>query len=399
MDQAYDNSDVIAQILELRDQDAEFAEQIEQALDGKQDALTATQMNAVNSGITASKVSTYDGYATQIAGKQDALSTAQMNAANSGITSAKVSTYDGYASQIAGKQDTLSTAQMNAANSGITAAKVSQYDGYASGKQNTLSTAQMNAVNSGITSAKVSQYDGYASQIAAKQDTLIAGSNISIVDNVISATGGGGGGVTVDSALSTTSPNPVENRVITNALGDKQDALSTAQMNAANSGITAAKVSTYDGYAAQITGKQDALSTAQMNAANSGITSAKVSTYDGYASQIAGKQDALSAAQLNAANSGITAAKVSTYDGYAAQIAAKQNAIQTAQITVPAAGGTVTVTGMTATAFVIVSPDPSSFDVYATAGCRCTAQASNALTFAVDETASVAMTVNVGWFA
>lgn len=146
-------------------------------------------------------------------------------------------------------------------------------------------------------------------------------------------------------------------------------------------------------------GKQDALTATQMNAVNSGITASKVSTYDGYATQIAGKQDALSTAQMNAANSGITAAKVSTYDGYAAQIAAKQNAIQTAQITVPAAGGTVTVTGMTATAFVIVSPDPSSFDVYATAGCRCTAQASNALTFAVDETASVAMTVNVGWFA
>lgn len=36
----------------------------------KQDALTATQMNAVNSGITSAKVGTYDGYATQISGKQ-----------------------------------------------------------------------------------------------------------------------------------------------------------------------------------------------------------------------------------------------------------------------------------------------------------------------------------------
>lgn len=37
----------------------------------KQNALNATQMNAVNSGITSSKVSTYDGYASQIAGKQN----------------------------------------------------------------------------------------------------------------------------------------------------------------------------------------------------------------------------------------------------------------------------------------------------------------------------------------
>lgn len=66
----------------------------------KQDKLTTEQLNAVNSGITEAKVSTYDGYATTIAGKQDKLSTAQLNAVNSGITSGKVTTYDGYASKI-----------------------------------------------------------------------------------------------------------------------------------------------------------------------------------------------------------------------------------------------------------------------------------------------------------
>lgn len=71
-----------------------------QDITGKQDKLTAEQLNAVNSGITAAKVSTYDGYATTIAGKQDKLSTAQLNAVNSGITSGKVTTYDGYASKI-----------------------------------------------------------------------------------------------------------------------------------------------------------------------------------------------------------------------------------------------------------------------------------------------------------
>lgn len=66
----------------------------------KQDKLNDTQLAAVNSGITADKVGTYDGYATTIAGKQDKLSTAQQNAVNSGITSGKVNTYDGYASKI-----------------------------------------------------------------------------------------------------------------------------------------------------------------------------------------------------------------------------------------------------------------------------------------------------------
>ena len=71
-----------------------------QDITGKQDKLSDTQLNAVNSGITADKVSTYDGYATTIAGKQDKLSTAQLNAVNSGITAAKVGTYDGYADKI-----------------------------------------------------------------------------------------------------------------------------------------------------------------------------------------------------------------------------------------------------------------------------------------------------------
>lgn len=66
----------------------------------KQDKLNDTQLAAVNSGITADKVSTYDGYATTIAGKQDKLSTTQLGAVNSGITAAKVGTYDGYADKI-----------------------------------------------------------------------------------------------------------------------------------------------------------------------------------------------------------------------------------------------------------------------------------------------------------
>lgn len=66
-------------------------------ISGKQDKLNTNQLNAVNSGITSAKVTTYDGYAT---GKQDKLSETQLNAVNSGITSTKVSTYDGYASKI-----------------------------------------------------------------------------------------------------------------------------------------------------------------------------------------------------------------------------------------------------------------------------------------------------------
>ena len=71
-----------------------------------------------------------------------------------------------------------------------------------------------------------------------------------------------------------------------------------------------------------ISGKQDKLNTNQLAAVNSGITEAKVNTYDGYAT---GKQDKLSDTQLGAVNSGITQTKVGTYDGYASKISALES--------------------------------------------------------------------------
>lgn len=164
-------------------------------LESKQDALTTEQMNAVNSGITAAKVSTYDGYSTS---KQNKLTTAQLNAANSGITSSKVSTYDGYASKIStleakpglDKVGTVTSIKMNGAsktvdsNGSVDLGTVLTAHQDISGKQDKLSTAQLNAVNSGITSSKVSTYDGYST---SKQNKLTAGTNITLSGSTISA--------------------------------------------------------------------------------------------------------------------------------------------------------------------------------------------------------------------
>ena len=319
----------------------------------KQDKLTTAQLNAASSGITSAKVSTYDGYAATIAGKQDALgytaenaanrwtntenyhtvledatkypnmpvvnqmisdsaadATAQINSVNSKVTALTTT--------VAGKQATLTTAQLNAANSGITSAKVGDYDDHIadgdihvtaaqkttwSGKQDALSTAQLNAVNSGVTSTTVSQVAtnktniatntsdiaALETAVAGKQGTLKAGANITIAsDGTISATDTDTH-VTVDSALSSTSTNPVQNKVINTALAGKQATLTTAQLNAANSGITSAKVGDYDDHIADgdihvtadqktaWSAKQNALSTAQLNAVNSGVTSTTVS--------------------------------------------------------------------------------------------------------------------------
>lgn len=97
--------------------------------------IASSVTNDANSVPTSQAVKTYAN--AELAKKQDKLSTAQMNAVNSGITASKVATYDGYAD---GKQDKLTEAQLNAVNSGITGAKVAKYDAYATNKQNKLNT-------------------------------------------------------------------------------------------------------------------------------------------------------------------------------------------------------------------------------------------------------------------
>lgn len=56
---------------------------------------------------------------------------------------------------------------------------------------------------------------------------------------------------------------------------------------------------------------------------------------------------------------------------------------------------TVTVTGVTASNYVIVSPAPASYEAYCEAGIYCSAQAANSLTFNCDTAPSASLTVNV----
>lgn len=100
--------------------------------------------------------------------------------------------------------------------------------------------------------------------------------------------------------------------------------IASSVTNDATSVPTSQAVKTYAD--AELAKKQDKLSTAQMNAVNSGITASKVATYDSYGNT---KQNVLSTEQLNAVNSGITKAKVSKYDGYDVQIKSKQNILDT----------------------------------------------------------------------
>jgi hypothetical protein len=99
----------------------------------------------------------------------------------------------------------------------------------------TLDTSSTNAIaNSAVATALNSKADSSAlsdyatttamnTALAGKQDTLTAGTNITITNNVISATGGSQ--ITVDTELSSTSTNPVENRAIYAVIGDIEAAL------------------------------------------------------------------------------------------------------------------------------------------------------------------------------
>ena len=105
--------------------------------------------------------------------------------------------------------------------------------------------------------AKVPQLE---TALAGKQATLVSGENIATINNQSLleggniTVGGGGGDITVDSSLSSTSTNPVQNKVINTALGGKQDTISDLATirSGAEAGATAVQPSA-------LSAKQDVL--------------------------------------------------------------------------------------------------------------------------------------------
>lgn len=96
------------------------------------------------------------------------------------------------------------------------------------------------------------------------------------------------------------------------------------------------------------------------------------------------------------------AGDINTSDGESLQVAlnnkAKKSVGKSATLTVAGWSSnaqTVNVEGMTANANVIVTAAPDSYIAYAEAGVHCTAQGTNTLTFACEETPTEALTANV----
>ena len=300
---------------------------LDAALAGKQAKLTDAQLGAANSGITSAKVATYDSY--------DAKITAAQTTANAKEASAnKTKTYDAAATDKDTKFPTISAAEAIAdakvagANTDITKLKedVAANKTAIAGKQATLNAAQLNAVNSGITSTKVSSYDAAVTTAnnalpKATYDTQVG--TVSAANMGTTATTVVGAIKEIKSAVSATDGAAVKTdqgtanknkAVITDANGKVTTGEIVSGMIAngtivnadiaADAAITTSKINGLD---AALAGKQAKLTDAQLGAANSGITEAKVTTYDGYGAKITTAQNT-----ANAAIAAPTAATTST---------------------------------------------------------------------------------------
>ena len=89
--------------------------------------------------------------------------------------------------------------------------------------------AEIPSLEGYLTETEASETYATKQEVSGKQDTLVSGTNIKTVNGQSLLGNGniditGGGTITVDSALSSTSENPVQNKVITTALNGKQDA-------------------------------------------------------------------------------------------------------------------------------------------------------------------------------
>ena len=117
--------------------------------------------------------------------------------------------------------------------------------------------AEIPSLEGYLTETEASETYATKEQVSGKQDQLVSGTNIKTVNGQSLLGNGniditGGGTITVDSALSTDSENPVQNKVITSALNGKQDAGDYALKSEIPDISTLATK-------AELAGKQDAL--------------------------------------------------------------------------------------------------------------------------------------------
>ena len=350
------------------------------AVAGKQATLSAAQLAAVNSGITSTKVSTYDGYAATIAGKQATISdlaTIRSGAAAGATALQKADIATGTSN------GTISVDGSNVAVKGLGSAAYTASTAYATAAQGTLAASAVQpddladvatsgsyndltdkptipsgalASKSTITNADVADNAAIAQSKISGLTTALSGKQATISDLATIRSGAEAGATALQKAdIATGTSNGTisvdGSNVAVKGLGSAAYTASTAYATAAQGTLAASAVQPDDladvatsGSYNDLTDKPTIPSGAL--ASKSTITNADVadnaaiaqSKISGLTTALSGKQATLTTAQLNAANSGITSAKVSTYDGYATTIAGKQNNMLATEITTAVSG-------------------------------------------------------------
>ena len=192
---------------------------------GKQDKLVSSGANANISGSNGVTVTVGTDGKIAVSGNQSAINTAIADAKSAGTAAASaLNTY----------KTSNDAAVAKKADSATMTTELAK-------KENTSN--KVTAISSTSTDTQYPSAKAVYSELAKKQNNI-----------------------TIDSELSSTSTNPVQNKVVNDALTKKQATLTPAQLNAANSGITSTKVTTYEGYGAKITTAQNTANTAKTTA-------------------------------------------------------------------------------------------------------------------------------------
>ena len=229
----------------------------------------AEKLKTVATSATVTELTTRVGTAeTNIgnlqSGKQDKLVSSGANANISGSNGVTVTVGTDGKVAVSGNQNAIDTAiagKLGKNENAVSATKATQ-----DGSGNTITATYATKTELGTKQDKL----GYTAENAANKVTAISATSTDTqypsAKAVYSELAKKQNNITIDSELSSTSTNPVQNKVVNNALAGKQATLTTAQLNAANSGITKDKVTTYDGYGAKITTAQNTANTAKTTA-------------------------------------------------------------------------------------------------------------------------------------
>ena len=216
----------------------------------------AEKLKTVATSATVTELTARVGTAeNNIKGKQDKLVSSGANANISGSNGVTVTVGTDGKIAVSGNQTAIDTAiagKLGKNENAVSATKATQ-----DGSGNTITATYATKTELGTKQDKL----GYTAENAANKVTAISSTSTDTqypsAKAVYTELAKKQNNITIDSELSSTSTNPVQNKVVNNALAGKQATLTTAQLNAANSGITLAKVTTYDGYGAKITTAQN----------------------------------------------------------------------------------------------------------------------------------------------